>query len=130
LPVCVFTSAATQAEPPKNAKGKVDEDALPAAKVREMNDKALQLMTTTIACMRPVLWSYLLEFLVPRPHTEALPVLCRCLANLAGPLRETDDDLYAKLIFFSFFLRVFFVCLLLRAADPRTPLAPAGQVRH
>ena len=44
--------------------------------------------------MRPVLWPYLLEFVVPDKYTRSLPIVCKSLATLAENLREEDDEVY------------------------------------
>ena len=78
------------------AKSKKDEDptAVTPLQLRSMCDNILHLMTTTVPHMDSVLWPYLLEFIVPAEFTEALPVVCMCISNLAQKLVNEESELY------------------------------------
>eukprot|EP00040_Diaphanoeca_grandis_P032327 m.195702 g.195702 ORF g.195702 m.195702 type:complete len:1632 (-) comp32581_c2_seq1:207-5102(-) len=69
-------------------------DSITPGQLRSMCDNALTLTSTTIPCMQQVLWPYLLEFIVPVQYSSALPVVTKCLGNLAEALREEDDEAY------------------------------------
>ncbi|GFN92402.1 maestro heat-like repeat family member 1 [Plakobranchus ocellatus] len=56
--------------------------------LRLMCDNILQLVTTTIEHMEPVLWPYLMELVVPERYTIASKTVCRSLAHLAHKKRE------------------------------------------
>ncbi len=83
-----------QVSAPVRVKGKSDDDSVSPLQLRTMCDNILHLATTTIACMRLVLWPYLLEFIVPAEFTVALPVVCKSLATIADQLRRDDDEAY------------------------------------
>lgn len=44
--------------------------------------------------MKPVLWPYLFEVLVPVTFGGATTVVCKCIAYLAAEKREDEDDDY------------------------------------
>jgi len=67
---------------------------LTPGKLRNMCDNILNLATTTIPSMEPVLWPFLFEFLVSPQYTEAVPILCKCLAHLATTKRESNAPDY------------------------------------
>lgn len=69
-----------------------DEAALTS--LRDMSNKTLQLITTTIDHMESVLWPYLLEFVVPVEYSEAVGIVCRCLADIAGKKKEQEAEDY------------------------------------
>ena len=41
-----------------------------------------------------VLWPFLLEFLVPPAYTNAVGIVARCVADIAGEKRKNDDEDY------------------------------------
>lgn len=90
----IVQQCALSATPPPAVKGKKEEDfsAITPLQLRSMCDNILHLMTTTVAHMDLVLWPYLLEFLVPFEYTEALPVVCMCIANLANKLGSEENE--------------------------------------
>lgn len=59
-------------------------------KLRTMCDNVLHLATTTVDNMELILWPYLFEFLISPKYTEALHVICRCLAHVAHSKRQTN----------------------------------------
>ena len=65
------------------------------AKLRNMADNVLHLMSTTVAGMDQILWPYMLEFLVPAPFTSAVSIICRCMATIAAQKRESEAPDYA-----------------------------------
>lgn len=78
-----------------SAKGKPPKpDDVSTKQLRQMCDNVLHLSTTTISSMQPVLWPYLLEFIVPKQYTEALSTVCKALGTLAEQLREEDDEIF------------------------------------
>lgn len=44
--------------------------------------------------MKKVLWPYLFESIVPGQYTEALGVLCKCVAHLGKTKREKEAPEY------------------------------------
>ncbi|XP_011410499.2 PREDICTED: maestro heat-like repeat-containing protein family member 1 [Amphimedon queenslandica] len=62
--------------------------------LKSMSANVLQIITTTMPHMHPVLWPNLLEFIGPVQYIEATPILCRCLAAIASKKRENQDDDY------------------------------------
>lgn len=83
---------ANKADPQKKKKG--PEDEVTPLQLRGMCDNILYMATKTIPCMELVLWPYLLEFMVPAQHTEALATLCQCLTFLADKLSTEENDSY------------------------------------
>lgn len=69
-------------------------DSVTTLQLRTMCDNALTLTSTTIPCMKNVLWPYLLEFVTPIQYTHSLPVIMKCLGTLAEELREEDDEVF------------------------------------
>ncbi len=69
-------------------------DEMTPTMLRNMSDKTLQLITTTIEHMDTVLWPYLLEFLVPAHYTLATGIVCKCVADIAGKKREAQEEDY------------------------------------
>ncbi|XP_013392835.1 maestro heat-like repeat-containing protein family member 1 isoform X1 [Lingula anatina] len=62
--------------------------------LRKMCENVLHLITTTIEGIDVVLWPYLLEFLLPVQHTDAMGVICKNVAFLASQKRENNDEDY------------------------------------
>lgn len=62
--------------------------------LRGICDNVLNLATTTISAMVPVLWPYLLETIVPSKYTEAVSIVCKCVAAIAEQKREREDPDY------------------------------------
>ncbi len=60
--------------------------------LRNMSEKTLQLITTTIDHMENVLWPFLLEFLVPLEYTRSSGIVCKCLADIAVKKRAKQED--------------------------------------
>jgi len=59
-------------------------------RLRIMCDNVLHLATTTVDDMDQILWPFLFEFLVAPKYTEALHVVCRCLAHVAAKKRQNN----------------------------------------
>src|SRR3990167_5076446 len=59
-------------------------------RLRTMCDNVLHLATTTVDNMDTILWQYLFEFLVSPKYTDALAVICRCLAHVASEKRKNN----------------------------------------
>ncbi|KAL5022847.1 hypothetical protein ScPMuIL_002002 [Solemya velum] len=79
-------------DPP--GKKPADPEYISNQSLRAMCDNILQLLTTTVPQMEPVLWPYLLELVVPEQYTEACGSVCRNLAHLASKKRENSDEDY------------------------------------
>ena len=62
--------------------------------LRNMSDKTLQLITTTIEHMDVVLWPYLLEFLVPVQYTLSTGIVCKCITDIASKKKEGEEEDY------------------------------------
>uniref|UniRef100_A0A8C3U1M0 Maestro heat like repeat family member 1 n=1 Tax=Catharus ustulatus TaxID=91951 RepID=A0A8C3U1M0_CATUS len=60
--------------------------------VRSISVSTLLLLSTTVPRMGPVLWPFLLEFLIPAQFSPALTPLCRSLTFLAGKIREEEPE--------------------------------------
>ncbi|XP_056341016.1 maestro heat-like repeat-containing protein family member 1 [Oenanthe melanoleuca] len=60
--------------------------------VRSISVSTLLLLSTTVHRMGPVLWPFLLEFLIPAQFSPALTPLCRSLTFLAGKIREEQPE--------------------------------------
>eukprot|EP00794_Sanderia_malayensis_P004075 gene4075-4629_t len=73
-------------------KKNVDQDSDGALGLKKLCDNILHLFTTTIADMENVLWPYLFQMLVNDQYTEAMHVLCKCLANLATKKRDAECE--------------------------------------
>lgn len=74
----------------KNDKSKDKDESATPQEIRGMADNILNLITTTIDSAPKVLWPYLFESLVPGQYTDALGVLCKCLAHLGKTKREKE----------------------------------------
>ena len=74
------------------ALAKVSADDVTPSLLRDMSDKTLQLITTTIDHMESVLWPYLLEFLVPLQYTLSSGIVCRCISDIAIKKRAKGDE--------------------------------------
>eukprot|EP00012_Vannella_robusta_P000552 CAMPEP_0206186026 /NCGR_PEP_ID=MMETSP0166-20121206/2167_1 /ASSEMBLY_ACC=CAM_ASM_000260 /TAXON_ID=95228 /ORGANISM="Vannella robusta, Strain DIVA3 518/3/11/1/6" /LENGTH=1620 /DNA_ID=CAMNT_0053601351 /DNA_START=1 /DNA_END=4863 /DNA_ORIENTATION=- len=77
----------------KAAKSKSAPDLTPE-RLRTMCDNVLHLATTTVDDMDSILWPFLFEFLVSPKYTEALHVICRCLAHVAAKKRQSNAPDY------------------------------------
>ncbi|KAL3859489.1 hypothetical protein ACJMK2_009708 [Sinanodonta woodiana] len=62
--------------------------------LRHMCENVLQLLTNTVEQMESVLWPFLLEMLMPEKYTDAIGVVCKCLATLATKKRKEKADDY------------------------------------
>lgn len=71
---------------------KLSGDDVNPALLRDMSDKTLQLITTTIEHMENVLWPFLLEFLVPVQYTLSAGIVCKCVADIALKKKAKDDE--------------------------------------
>lgn len=67
------------------------EDINPAL-LRDMSEKTLQLITTTIDHMENVLWPFLLEFLVPVQYTLSSGIVCKCITDIAVKKNVREDE--------------------------------------
>jgi hypothetical protein len=65
------------------------------AQVRQACEDLLLLAASTIPHMGKVLWPFLLEMVIPRQYSGALPVVARCIGHLASSLRAASDPAYA-----------------------------------
>lgn len=90
----VTANEAPTADDKKKRRSKGPDDEVTPLALRSMCDNILYMATKTVPCMELVLWPYLLEFVVPRQFTEALPTLCQCLSFLADKLSEEENDSY------------------------------------
>ncbi|XP_048576780.1 maestro heat-like repeat-containing protein family member 1 isoform X2 [Nematostella vectensis] len=68
-----------------------DIDSVSPLALRAMCENILQLLTTTVPVMEPVLWPYLLECVVPEPFTHAMTAVCKSLSHLAAKRKEEED---------------------------------------
>eukprot|EP00041_Stephanoeca_diplocostata_P036701 m.1350360 g.1350360 ORF g.1350360 m.1350360 type:complete len:1108 (+) comp24920_c0_seq2:247-3570(+) len=91
---CAIDTESSTPSSGKSRSKKADDNTSTPMQLKMMCENALQLSTSTIPCMRPVLWPYLFEFLVPGAYEPALPGLCRALGTLAEALRDEDDEIY------------------------------------
>ena len=62
------------------------------ADLKDMSNKTLQLIATTVGQMEDVLWPYLLEFLVPVQFTHSVGIVCKCVTHIAVQKSERKDD--------------------------------------
>ena len=62
--------------------------------LKSMCENILQLMTSTISTMAPVLYPFLLELFMPTEFTDATAVISKALAQIGNKLLEDDSDLY------------------------------------
>lgn len=90
---CSIPTSVAMAAAPKTRKDD-DAGAVSLLQLRAMCDNILHLMTTTVPHMDQVLWPFLLEFVVPPEHTEALPVVCLCISNLAQKLSAEENAIF------------------------------------
>lgn len=74
------------------ALAKLSGDDVTPALLRDMSDKTLQLITTTIEHMENVLWPFLLEFLVPVQYTLSNGIVCKCVADIAVKKKAKEDE--------------------------------------
>ncbi|GAB1601977.1 maestro heat-like repeat-containing protein family member 1 isoform X2 [Argonauta hians] len=79
---------------PNMVKRRSDMDYVSNESLRSMCDNILHLITTTIECMEPVLWPFLLEFVVSEHHFQGIKAICRSLAHLAKKKKEENADDY------------------------------------
>lgn len=77
----------------KAAKSKQTVELTPE-RLRTMCDNVLHLATTTVDDMDSILWPFLFEFLVAPKYSEALHVVCRCLAYVAAKKRSENANDY------------------------------------
>lgn len=59
-----------------------------------MSDNILNLITTTIPAMEPVLWPFLFEAVVPADLTGAAGIVFKCITYIASNKRTNEDDDY------------------------------------
>ena len=79
-------------DPDDKALVKLSGEEINPTQLRDMSDKTLQLITTTIDSMENVLWPFLLEFLVPVDYTRSSGIVCKCLADIAIKKRDRQED--------------------------------------
>jgi len=77
----------------KQKAAKATSDITPE-KLRTMCDNVLHLATTTVDNMDAILWPFLFEYLVSPKYTDALHVVCRCLAHVAHIKRQSNAEDY------------------------------------
>lgn len=75
-------------------KRRLDPDYTSNNSLRSMCENILHLITTTIECMEPVLWPFLMEYIMSEQHTRAMKSICRSLAFLANKKKEGHIDDY------------------------------------
>jgi len=78
----------------RDPKKKVDDDEFTVANLKSMCENILQLMTTTVTSMGPVLYPFLLELFVPAEFTDAVGVISKTLSQIGNKLLEEDSDHY------------------------------------
>lgn len=71
---------------------KLSTDDITPKSLRDMSDKTLQLITTTIDHMDKVLWPFLLEFLVPAQYTHSVGILGKCVTDIASKKKARGDE--------------------------------------
>ena len=71
---------------------KLSGDGVTPSILRDMSDKTLQLITTTIDHMEKVLWPFLLEFIVPVENTLSTGIVCKCVTDIAIKMKAREDD--------------------------------------
>lgn len=79
-------------DPEDKALLKLSTEDINPSQLRDMSDKTLQLITTTIERMENVLWPYLMEFIVPVEYTRSSGIVCKCLADIASKKREKQEE--------------------------------------
>lgn len=79
---------------PNSNKRRIDPDYTSNNNLRSMCENILHLITTTIECMEPVLWPFLMEYIMSEQHTRAMKSICRSLAFLANKKKEGHIDDY------------------------------------
>ena len=91
----IVTQCAVDTSPDDSVDvSKMPDDYITLKQLKVLCENVLHLSVTTIKTMRPVLWPYLLEFIVPSQYTRSLTTVCKALAKLADDLREEDDEIY------------------------------------
>ncbi|CAH1780505.1 unnamed protein product, partial [Owenia fusiformis] len=88
----IVRQSALQDDPP--GRRPPDPEYVSCEALRSMCDNILNLATTTIEPMEPVLWPYLLEFVVPEKYTGAAGVVCRSISHIAAKKRANGDQDY------------------------------------
>lgn len=83
-----------QLDAPADPKKKEPASEVTVGELRMICDNILNLMTTTIADMIPVLWPYLFETLVDPKFVESTAVVCKNLHHIATIKREADAPDY------------------------------------
>ncbi len=71
---------------------KLSGDGITPTSLRDMSDKTLQLITTTIDHMEKVLWPYLLEFSLPLEYTASVGIVCKCVTDIAVKKKSRNDE--------------------------------------
>jgi len=79
-------------DPEDKGLAKLSVDDVSPAMLRNMSDKSLQLITTTIEPMEKVLWPYLLEFLVPAEYTLSSAIVCKCITDVGIKKKAREDE--------------------------------------
>jgi len=90
---CSITDKEIELFDAKHSKDKEKPELTPE-KLRTMCDNVLHLATTTVDNMDSILWPFLFEFLVAPKYTDALHVVCRCLAHVASKKRQNNAPDY------------------------------------
>lgn len=74
----------------EDTKSKVGLDGVTSDSLSVMCSNILQLLTTTVDSVEPVLWPHLLEYIMQSDCTSAVPALARSLAHIATKKREIN----------------------------------------
>lgn len=69
-------------------------NAVSADELRNMGAMVLRMGSGSVAGMRPVMWPYMLELILPEPYTDAVGNICLSIANiLKGDMNGLITDL-------------------------------------
>lgn len=79
---------------PTMSKRRSDADHVTNENLRNMCENILHLITTTIECMEPVLWPFLLEYITSEQHFQGIKAICRSLAFLAKKKMDNKAEDY------------------------------------
>jgi len=90
-----ITDAEIEREKEARSKEKSpDPNAVTLEELRTLCDNILNLASTTIDAMYPVLWPSVLESLVNPKYTASIGTICKAIAHIGGVKRDTDAPDY------------------------------------
>ena len=81
--------------PGEDKSVKTGSDGVTNDALSQMCSNILQLLTTTVDTVQPVLWPHLLEYLLQPDCTPAVPAIARSLAHIATKKREEQASDYS-----------------------------------